>query len=181
MIAGIKIGVVPEPGQARRLGMFLAALGKKARVPVVLDPVLAAKNGVRLTSDETIRVLKAEVFPKTTVLTPNLKEAALLAGSRSLAKSEMEACAQSLSEQLGLAVVIKGGHLLGTARDVFVGDGEMSVHERPRLPLETGGGRESGSDAWKAYARRQAAAINSGVDLPLAQGVRFDLGCDAVE
>jgi hydroxymethylpyrimidine/phosphomethylpyrimidine kinase len=62
-------------------------------VPVVLDPVIAAKNGVRPTSDETIRVLKAEVFPKTNVLTPNLKEAALLAGSRSLAKSEMEASA----------------------------------------------------------------------------------------
>jgi len=46
---------------------------------------------------------------------------------------------------------------------------------------ETGGGRESGSDAWKAYARRQTAAINYGVDLPLAQGVQFDLGCDAVE
>jgi aldehyde dehydrogenase (NAD+) len=46
---------------------------------------------------------------------------------------------------------------------------------------ETGGGRESGSDAWKAYARRQTAAINYGADLPLAQGVRFDLGCDIVE
>ena len=138
-IAGIKIGVVPRPGQARRLGMFLAEPGIKGRVPVVVDPVMAAKNGVRLTSDETLRVLKAEVFPKTTVLTPNLKEAALLAGSRSLAQSEMEACAQSLSEQFGLAVVIKGGHLLGPARDVFVGDGEMSVYERPRLPLEIHG------------------------------------------
>jgi hydroxymethylpyrimidine/phosphomethylpyrimidine kinase len=138
-IAGIKIGVVPEAGQARRLGMFLAEPGIKGRVPVVVDPVMAAKNGVRLTSDETLRVLKAEVFPKTTVLTPNLKEAALLAGSRSLAQSEMEACAQSLSEQFGLAVVIKGGHLLGPARDVFVGDGEMSVYERPRLPLEIHG------------------------------------------
>ena len=138
-MAGIKIGVVPEAGQARRLGMFLASPGIKGRVPVVLDPVMAAKNGVRLTSDETIGVLKAEVFPKTTVLTPNLKEAALLAGSRSLAQSEMEACAQSLSEQFGLAVVIKGGHLVGMARDVFFGDGEMSVHERPRLPLEIHG------------------------------------------
>lgn len=40
---------------------------------------------------------------------------------------------------------------------------------------ETGGGRESGSDAWKAYMRRQTNTINYGTQLPLAQGIRFDL------
>ena len=40
---------------------------------------------------------------------------------------------------------------------------------------ETGGGRESGSDAWKAYMRRQTCTINWGEDLPLAQGVKFDV------
>ncbi|MBI3529849.1 MAG: aldehyde dehydrogenase family protein [Betaproteobacteria bacterium] len=41
---------------------------------------------------------------------------------------------------------------------------------------ETGGGREAGSDAWKAYMRRQTNTINWGPDLPLAQGIRFDPG-----
>jgi aldehyde dehydrogenase (NAD+) len=40
---------------------------------------------------------------------------------------------------------------------------------------ETGGGRESGSDAWKAYMRRVTSAINYGRALPLAQGVKFDI------
>jgi aldehyde dehydrogenase (NAD+) len=40
---------------------------------------------------------------------------------------------------------------------------------------ETGGGRESGSDAWKAYMRRQTNTINYGKTLPLAQGIQFDL------
>jgi len=40
---------------------------------------------------------------------------------------------------------------------------------------ETGGGRESGSDAWKAYMRRQTTTINWGRELPLAQGIKFDL------
>jgi aldehyde dehydrogenase (NAD+) len=40
---------------------------------------------------------------------------------------------------------------------------------------ETGGGRESGSDSWKAYMRRQTSTINYARDLPLAQGVSFDL------
>jgi aldehyde dehydrogenase (NAD+) len=39
---------------------------------------------------------------------------------------------------------------------------------------DTGGGREAGSDAWKAYMRRQTNTVNYGRDLPLAQGVRFD-------
>ena len=41
---------------------------------------------------------------------------------------------------------------------------------------DTGGGREAGSDAWKAYMRRQTNTINWGTELPLAQGVKFDLG-----
>ncbi len=40
---------------------------------------------------------------------------------------------------------------------------------------ETGGGRESGSDAWKAYMRRQTNTINFGTDLPLAQGIKFEI------
>lgn len=40
---------------------------------------------------------------------------------------------------------------------------------------ETGGGRESGSDAWKAYMRRQTNTINYGSELPLAQGIKFDI------
>jgi len=41
---------------------------------------------------------------------------------------------------------------------------------------DTGGGRESGSDAWKAYMRRQTCTVNYGTDLPLAQGINFGLG-----
>ena len=40
---------------------------------------------------------------------------------------------------------------------------------------ETGGGRESGSDSWKAYMRRQTNTMNFGKDLPLAQGIKFDI------
>jgi aldehyde dehydrogenase (NAD+) len=40
----------------------------------------------------------------------------------------------------------------------------------------TGGGRQAGSDSWKAYMRRQTNTVNYGTDLPLAQGVEFDLG-----
>ena len=44
---------------------------------------------------------------------------------------------------------------------------------------ETGGGRESGSDAWRAYMRRQTATVNFTNELPLAQGIRFDVDVEA--
>jgi len=40
---------------------------------------------------------------------------------------------------------------------------------------DTGGGRESGSDAWKAYMRRQTVTVNWSGDLPLSQGIKFDI------
>jgi aldehyde dehydrogenase (NAD+) len=40
---------------------------------------------------------------------------------------------------------------------------------------ETGGGRESGSDAWRGYMRRQTSTVNYSTELPLAQGIKFDL------
>ena len=40
---------------------------------------------------------------------------------------------------------------------------------------DTGGGREAGSDSWKAYMRRQTCTLNWGTELPLAQGVTFDV------
>ena len=54
------------------------------------------------------------------------------------------------------------------------------THSPPQSPIsdqpsekETGGGRESGSDAWKAYMRRQTVTINYSKELPLAQGIVF--------
>ena len=44
---------------------------------------------------------------------------------------------------------------------------------RVRGVKATGGGRESGSDAWKAYMRRQTNTVNYSTELPLAQGVEF--------
>lgn len=40
---------------------------------------------------------------------------------------------------------------------------------------ETGGGRESGSDAWRRYMRRQTNTVNYSAELPLAQGVKFEV------
>ena len=53
------------------------------------------------------------------------------------------------------------------------GTGDTAGKRAPRAAV--GGGRESGSDAWKAYMRRQTQTVNFSRDLPLAQGVKFDV------
>ena len=60
--------------------------------------------------------------------------------------------------------------------NINVGTSGAEIGGAFRGEKETGGGREAGSDAWKAYMRRQTNTLNWGTDLPLAQGIRFDLG-----
>ncbi len=54
-------------------------------------------------------------------------------------------------------------------------EGQFASHNLFGGEKESGGGRESGSDAWRFYMRRQTNTINFGTTLPLAQGIKFDL------
>ncbi|MDO9598410.1 MAG: aldehyde dehydrogenase family protein, partial [Azoarcus sp.] len=68
-----------------------------------------------------------------------------------------------------------GGSDCGIA-NVNVGTSGAEVGAAFGGEKETGGGRESGSDAWRVYMRRSTATINYSSALPLAQGIRFDPG-----
>jgi len=69
---------------------------------------------------------------------------------------------------------LEGGSDVGIA-NVNIGTSGAEIGGAFGGEKETGGGRESGSDAWKAYMRRQTNTINWGSSLPLAQGITFDL------
>jgi hypothetical protein len=60
------------------------------------------------------------------------------------------------------------------ARQLLPAEYAISASTRP-ASIEEGGGREAGSDVWKAYMRRATNTVNFGMQLPLAQGVRFDI------
>lgn len=83
---------------------------------VVLDPVMVAKSGDRLLPESCVEVLKSELLPLTTVLTPNLPEAAALVGESEITEDcEMPALARKLLTMMapGAWVLVKGGHLSG--------------------------------------------------------------------
>ncbi len=88
---------------------------------------------------------------------------------------------QGLSSAIFTRQLIEAEHFLSPAgsdcgiANVNVGTSGAEIGGAFGGEKDTGGGREAGSDAWKAYMRRQTCTINYGTELPLAQGVRFDI------
>ncbi|MCB0793713.1 MAG: aldehyde dehydrogenase family protein [Flavobacteriales bacterium] len=89
--------------------------------------------------------------------------------------------AQGLSSSIMTADLHEAEHFLSCAgsdcgiANVNIGTSGAEIGGAFGGEKETGGGRESGSDAWKAYMRRQTNTINYGRSLPLAQGIKFDI------
>jgi hydroxymethylpyrimidine/phosphomethylpyrimidine kinase len=119
-IDAIKIGML---GTRETIEAVDRALDLAPEAPVVLDPVMVAESGAQLLDDQAVDALKGLLFPRAAVVTPNLLEAAALAGSTPDAGADELARAV-----LGLgpgAVVVTGGHRQ-EAIDVFF-DGERLV------------------------------------------------------
>lgn len=102
-------------------------------VPVVIDPVMVAKGGHRLLSEDAVAALKARMLPLATVLTPNLPEAGALAEAEG--GEDRLALASKLLALGAEAVLVKGGHAAGeTVIDLLVtAAGEREWFESPRL------------------------------------------------
>jgi hydroxymethylpyrimidine/phosphomethylpyrimidine kinase len=101
---------------------------------LVIDPVMVAKSGHRLLEADAIEALRSALLPLAEVVTPNLPEAALLAGRDVESVDDMKAAAEAIVAAGARSVLLKGGHLSGaTLVDVYY-DGD-SWHEwsGPRL------------------------------------------------
>lgn len=100
---------------------------------VVVDPVMVAKNGSPLMAPEAIAAFRMHVLPLATVLTPNIPEAEVLLGRTIAGDDDMAEAAKALSLQTGGAVLVKGGHREGSARDVLWDGGALHVFDTPRI------------------------------------------------
>lgn len=153
--AALKVGML-----ATRELLEAAAdvLDEHGAPPLVLDPVLAAGAGGALLEAEALPALSERLAPHTTVLTPNLPEAARLLGLDELAQgSEVEA-AHALRELGWSAVLLKGGHGAGTTcvDRLVTATGEQAF-ERPRVPGPTL--RGTGCTLASAIAANLAAGV----------------------
>ena len=117
----------------------LAVLGGAGHgIPVVVDPVMVAKGGAQLLAEDTVDLVRTALLPRAAVLTPNLHEAALLAGREITTLADMDAAARALLAMGPHAVLLKGGHLRdpavgGKVVDVLVSRDGSEHMESPRI------------------------------------------------
>jgi hydroxymethylpyrimidine/phosphomethylpyrimidine kinase len=109
-VDALKIGMLHEPGIVEVVAWAIDHYNIRQ---VVLDPVMVATSGDRLIAQETVQVLVRELFPRVTVVTPNLDEAQLLLGQPIANAQALDAAAQGLLAMGAKAVLLKGGHLVG--------------------------------------------------------------------
>ena len=107
-VDAVKIGMLHSPDIVRVVAQAIQSHGLKQ---VVFDPVMVATSGDRLITEETVQVLKDELFPWVSLITPNLDEAELLLGRKIAGLQDLDAAAQELLALGAPAVLLKGGHL----------------------------------------------------------------------
>jgi hydroxymethylpyrimidine/phosphomethylpyrimidine kinase len=129
--AAVKIGMLGDAGHVRAVASALA----RHRPPnVVLDPVFAATSGTRLLSRDGIRALRNRLLPLCDVVTPNLEEAAELAGVAIRNESDRAEAARRIADLGPRAVLITGGHGPGDrVRDVLWDGRRLRVFDHRRI------------------------------------------------
>ena len=127
--------------------------------------IIEAKKDMRLVQEETFAPILYLLSYKTIDEAIEIQNSVVQGLSSSIMTTNMREAEQFLSAN---------GSDCGIA-NVNIGTSGAEIGGAFGGEKETGGGRESGSDAWKNYMRRQTNTINYGTKLPLAQGIKFEL------
>jgi hydroxymethylpyrimidine/phosphomethylpyrimidine kinase len=107
----------------------VAAAAQAFAFPLVIDPVMISKHGAPLIEEDAQRALVACLIPRAFLLTPNLEEAAILAGFPVTDLASMRRAAEKLAALGARSVLIKGGHLDGDDAVDVLFEPEHGFHE----------------------------------------------------
>ncbi len=127
----VKIGMLHS---TKVIDEVIKSLKKIKIKKIILDPVMVAKGGSKLITDQAIKLMKKKLLKKVTLITPNLPEAEILTGIKISNKEDMILAATKLI-RLGVPnVLIKGGHLKSKkVYDIFVNKNEIKIFSSNRL------------------------------------------------
>lgn len=103
----IKIGMVHT---SQLVEVIINTLKKYPKVPIVFDPVMVATSGHRLIEEETVTTIIEKLFPIADIITPNMDEAAILAGIEVKTLHEMLAAGEKILKYGCKNILLKGGH-----------------------------------------------------------------------
>ncbi len=137
--------------------------------PLVVDPVMVASTGRRLTSPEAVDAVIRLLLPRATVLTPNLAEAGVLVGFEVADRATMERAARTMADMGPDVVLVKGGHLAGDASPdcLLVAGGEAVWLEGARL--------------WANGAHGSGCVLSAAIAAELARGMEPADACLAAK
>jgi hydroxymethylpyrimidine/phosphomethylpyrimidine kinase len=136
---------------------------ERGLAPLVVDPVVVAKDGSHLLSDEGIAAVRDELVPLATVITPNVPEAEALSGVKIRSEEDLAGAAAKLRASGCNWVLVKGGHLGGPqVTDLLLGPDTEQALSSPRIP----GGPFHGTGC--ALSAAIAAYLAQGFALPEA-------------
>lgn len=157
--AAIKIGMVHSAELAQTIA---AVLQDYPSIPVIFDPVMVATSGDKLIKNGTINTLKQALLPLSTLVTPNLDEAAILAEMEIADVKAMEIAAKKIISLGSKAVLVKGGHLKGKQLfDIYLDEsGQKQIFESEAVETNnTHGTGCSLSSAIAAFTARNMELI----------------------
>jgi hydroxymethylpyrimidine/phosphomethylpyrimidine kinase len=133
-LTAIKLGML---GNVECVRVVIDCLREHNFTHVILDPVMIATSGDRLLDQAGIDLLRNELLPLASVVTPNILEAECLLGRRLHAQTDMLAAAQELRGLGCAAVLLKGAHIAGTeVEDWYVDTNHNLCFSHPRLQIE---------------------------------------------
>jgi len=183
VVGSVKTGMLAT----RAIVEVVADLAAAGRLPnLVVDPVLVSSSGHALMDEGGVEAYRHALLPHALVVTPNLREAAVLTGTdvaELTSIAAMSDAAQRIREGGARFVVVKGGHLTDAAHDVVAGPEGITVLEAVRV--RTGNDHGTGCSLSAAIAARLAqgsdvlGAIRDGkafVARGLAGGAPWSLG-----
>ncbi len=136
-VDAIKSGMLVNASIVGALADVLAEVDED--VPYVLDPVLASTSGDRLLDEAATEVMVTRLLPRAALVTPNIREAAIIAGVQIAGLDDVRAAAKAILEKGARAVLVTGGHLAQSEDGVdnvtdllLTGEGEQKF-STPRI------------------------------------------------
>ena len=145
----IKIGMVHTP---QLVDTIVSTLAEYKKTPVVFDPVMVATSGHQLIEDETVTAIIEKLFPIADIITPNMDEAAILAGMKVETLEDLYTAGKKIKKYGCKAILLKGGHQKTSTITSLFYDGQEQFHSFETLKVNTNNTHGSGCTLSSAIA-----------------------------